>query len=193
MDRIDGLISALEPRSAGNDGRPFFVAIDGHSAAGKSALSRALVAALPGTAVVSTDDFYRVMSPEARFRLDAEGGYRGYYDWQRMRRDALEPLWQGRPARFQIYDWANNALGDWREIAAAPTVIVEGCYSARPEYEPIIGFVALVEADAAVRRERQAARADASAAWLARWDAAERYYFAATGLRGRADIIVRGQ
>ena len=118
MTQIEDLIAAIGNRKAEQADVPFLVAIDGHSAAGKSTLSRALTKAWPDAALVATDDFYRVMDAEERFALDASGGYESYYDQRRLRIEALEPLKAFRPARFQIYDWGQNKLGAWREIQA---------------------------------------------------------------------------
>jgi len=194
MSQIEALIDRLKHHvCAKNAAKRFSIAIDGHSAAGKSTISRALVGTWPHAALVQTDDFYRVMSAEARFALSPEEGYGQYYDWQRLLHEVLEPLKQGRLVEFQIYDWDSNELGAWRRIPASQLIIVDGCYSARPEFDALLDFVVLVEADAALRRKRQAERADASRAWLLRWDAAEQHYIEATRLRQRADVIVTGR
>lgn len=193
MTQIDDLLEAIRQGVSRRDGAVFFIAIDGHSAAGKSTFSRALADAWPEAALVETDDFYRVMDPGERFGLDAEAGYRRYYDWERLLRDVLMPLKRRESARFQIYDWGKNILGEWRDIPASPFVIVEGCYSARPEFEAIMDFAVLVDTDAELRQRRQKERADASDAWLLRWNAAEWFYLEKTGFRDRADMIVRGQ
>lgn len=193
MTQIDDLLEAVRQKASRQDGCAFFIAIDGHSAAGKSTFSRALADAWPEAALVETDDFYRVMDPDVRFGLDAGAGYRRYYDWERLLRDVLMLLKRGEDARFQIYDWGENSLGEWRDIPASPFVIVEGCYSARPEFEAIMDFTVLVETNAELRQRRQEERADASDAWLLRWNAAERFYLETTGFRARADMIVRGQ
>src|SRR5688500_9738080 len=51
------------------------VAIDGHSAAGKSTMARILQTKHSDAAVVQTDDFYRPLDPGYRATLDAAGGY----------------------------------------------------------------------------------------------------------------------
>ena len=151
------------------------VAIDGHSAAGKSTLARTLQRRLEAQ-VVAGDDFYRVMDEGKRFSLDADAGYRRYYDWERLGVEVLEPLSSQRRARYRVYDWTTGALGDSKEVAPHGVVLVEGVYSARPELRRYYGACLLVETPQRVREARQKRRADASEAWLKRWDAAERYY-----------------
>jgi len=51
--------------------QPVLVAIDGHSAAGKSTLARALQSRIENVQIVCGDDFYRVMPEAERFGLDA--------------------------------------------------------------------------------------------------------------------------
>src|SRR5262245_36513350 len=72
------------------------VAIDGHGGAGKTTIATAAARAI-GAAVVHTDDFFipaRAGAPLAE-----------YYDWPRIRAEALEPLRAGRTARFDRFDW----------------------------------------------------------------------------------------
>jgi uridine kinase len=172
--------------------KPALLAIDGHSASGKSSLAGALQGARPDAIVVHTDDFYRPLDPDYRASLDAAGGYAEYYDWQRLEAQVLRPLSFGRPARYQKYDWDSNDLGEWDEIKPSGVVIVEGCYSARPELRSYYGAIVLVVTSPAERERRQCLRDDANNEWLDRWDAAERLYMERSGLGIYADLVVSG-
>ncbi|WP_168207486.1 uridine kinase family protein [Microlunatus elymi] len=153
------------------------IAVDGHSAAGKSTFARAVAAELDA-ALVHGDDFYRVMDEDERAALTPEQGADQYYDCQRLRSEVLIPLRRGRSVQFRPYDWAANRLAtDITTIPPARRVVVEGLFVSRPELADVVDLAVLVTADAALRRRRQLARADASPEWLARWDAAERWYF----------------
>lgn len=154
------------------------VAVDGHSAAGKSTFAAALAGEV-GASLVRGDDFYRVLDEGERARLGPAQGADLYYDWQRLRDEVLRPLRDGRPAQFHPYDWANNALQSRRStIRPAPTVVVEGLFVSRPELAEWMDMTICVTTDPAERRRRQAARADASPDWVRRWDGAEQWYFA---------------
>lgn len=166
------------------------IAIDGHSAAGKSTLAQIIANTLPNVSIVHTDDFYRVMGAGIRAQLDAQGGYERYYDWQRLEAQVLAPLAAGQIARYQKYDWAANQLGQWDEVHPQGVVLVEGCYSARPNFRPYYSLIVLVEADADLRDQRQQQRADAPE-WWPRWDAAERYYMQTARPREYADFVLR--
>lgn len=167
------------------------LAIDGHSAAGKSSFAHALQRSRSTITVIHTDDFYRSMSEDIRAQLDAAGGYNQYYDWQRLETQVLRPLNSGTAARYQCYDWATNELGEWCEVQPRGVVVIEGCYAARPELRAYYQLILLVTTSEEERCERQLQRAD-EADWVARWDAAERYYMEHHRPHEYADIIVSG-
>jgi uridine kinase len=169
------------------------LAIDGHSAAGKSTLAAAIAAHAPAATIIHTDDFYRPMAEDERAALDAAGGYQWYYDWQRLEVQVLAPLRRGEATRYQHYDWASNQLAEWTAVAAAGLIIVEGCYAARPQLRHYYDVIVLVETLPARRAERQRARVNDSPAWIERWEAAERYYFASERPQAYADFILAGE
>lgn len=173
--------------------RPVLVAIDGHSAAGKSTLAQKIADEFLDLEVITTDDFYRPIPNDLRYRLNAKEGYEHYYDWQRLREDVLQPLSNQKAARFQLYDWQYNELGRQRTVPPRDFIIVEGCYSARPELAIYYDIIVLVETSPKERMKRQRQRNDATQEWLMRWDRAETYYIRTTNLRERADIILRGE
>lgn len=169
------------------------VAIDGHSAAGKSTLARALQSQGENVRIVYGDDFYRVMPETERFSLDAPAGYRRYYDWERLERQVLIPLTNQQTAHYRAYDWGTGTLGESREVTPYGTILVEGVFSARPELRSYYAAIFLLEARQEVREERQSQRADAPDAWLNRWEAAERHYLETSRLHTYADFIIRAE
>jgi uridine kinase len=185
---VAGILALIERAAL----KSALLAIDGHSGAGKSSLAGALRGARPDAIVVHTDDFYRPLDPDYRASLDAEGGYAEYYDWQRLEAQVLRPLSLGRPGRYQKYDWGSNELGEWEEIKPSGLIVVEGCYSARPELRSYYHAIVLVVTPPAERERRQRIRDDANDEWLDRWDAAERFYMERSGLGNYADLVVSG-
>lgn len=177
--------------AAGNDS-PVAVAVDGHSAAGKSTFALLLAHHLDG-AIVYGDHFYRLMEPGERSQLGPAEGAELYYDWQRMRDEVLTPLHEGRTARYRPYDWERDALESRTiTIEPRPVLIVEGLFVSRPELDSFNDLAALVVADQEIRLRRQLDRADASESWLERWDAAERWYFDHVRPPDHFDMIVDG-
>src|SRR4051812_18711178 len=75
---------------------PALIAIDGRGGAGKSTLARKLALRLDGAAIVPTDDFAAWHDP-----LEW---------WPRMLVEVIEPLSNGRPARYQRREFSTGAL-----------------------------------------------------------------------------------
>lgn len=158
--------------------RPVVIAIDGASASGKSTLAEHLAGRLDA-GILHMDDFYRDESEAIRRSYDAAAGILRYFDWERLRDEALMPLRAGVPARFRPFDWQRGfGLGQVVAVDAAPVMIVEGVYSARPELRHLIDVTVLVTAADKVRRERRLQR-HSPHEWQRRWDDAELLYFAA--------------
>jgi uridine kinase len=166
------------------------VGIDGRGGSGKTTLAVSL-----GGVVVHGDDFYRPMPTAERLRLDAEGGYHRYFDWQRLRDQVLLPLRDGRPARYQRYDWPTGEVDpECHEVAPTGVVVVEGCYSVRPELAGFYDVTVHVDTPREVCLARVQARGDDHGPWdwNVRWQAAEDFYLRTTALTERVTLVVRG-
>jgi len=101
--------------------RVVVVALDGHSAAGKSTMAAELARTLDAT-IVHMDDFYgQDPEPERRLLTPAQGIDR-YFDWERLRNEALAPLAQGLRPRVRAHDWHADGLGPASVLDAAPVV-----------------------------------------------------------------------
>ena len=97
------------------------------------------------------------------------------------------PSGAGKSAEWHPFDFVAGERSDGTYSMSptvvrrdpAPVIILDGAYSARPELADLIDLSILVDAPIAVRQHRMASR-DAPvflAAWHARWDAAEEFYF----------------
>lgn len=188
---------AIRARQVGADGRVIIVALDGHSGAGKSTFAAA-IAPMLDAAVVHGDDFYRDMPEADRVELSRAQGVDRYFDWERLRVEALTTLVRRRQARFRCFNWvAGRGLTSPVTIDPRDVVIVEGVYSARPEFDDLLDLKVLVETvseDRDQRRQqrlRTVSRTDPRG-WDARWDAAERLYFESIRPRNTFDLIVSG-
>jgi uridine kinase len=181
---------------------PILIAVDGPSGCGKSTLAATLAAAV-GAVVVPGDDFFaaEITSAEWEGRTPAERAHDAI-DWRRLRLEALEPLRAGRSAEWHPFDFAAGERPDGtyameislvrREPAAV--IILDGAYSTRPELADLIDLSVLIEMPASVRQQRLAAREAPAflAAWHARWDAAETFYFTHVRPASTFDLIVDG-
>jgi uridine kinase len=122
-------------------------------------------------------------------------------DWRRLKREAIEPLRTGRPARWYAFDFLAGPRGDGdfplqrtpTELAPKPVVLLDGTYSARPELADVLDLTVLVEADPTTREARLAAREsrDSLRQWHSRWDLAEQYYFGHLRPPSAFDVVLQ--
>ena len=171
------------------------VALDGRSGAGKSTLAAALAATVDA-ATVHVDDFYRDTPEADRLELSPAQGVDRYFDWERLRDEALTTLVRRERACFRRFDWVAGR-GLTRSVTLQPRdiVVVEGVYSARPELYDLLDLTVLVETTNEERERRRHQRSrtvsrDDPHGWDARWDAAELLYFEAIRPRNTFDLIV---
>jgi uridine kinase len=187
---IDDILARVHPVT----GRAFVVALDGPGGSGKSTLARELAETYDGpAAVVVGDDFYADLDDDYRAGLDAKGGYREYFDWQRLRDQVFVPARQGRPVSYQRYDWANARMGDWLTVPDVELLLVEGVYSSRPELREYADLVLWVITSEEERVRRQFERAQNQGTWIRRWMAAESYYLEIIHQASSAEVVVRGE
>ena len=168
--------------------RPTVVALDGGSGAGKSTIAERLMR-LTDLALVRLDDFYQTVVPESELpHKTVEQRLNGVFDWSRVRSEALEPLRAGKPGRWHAFDFLRglgkagtySLKGQATEVAPAPTILVEGAYSASPPLRDLIDLAVLVDVRNQTRHLRTVARGDSAeflGAWHQIWDEVETYYF----------------
>lgn len=181
LEKVDGMTASLN--------RPVVVAIDGGSGAGKTTLA-GRIAEQRQVAVVTLDDFYQTSIPETRWpELSVEERLQGVFDWNRVKRDAIDPLRLGKPGRWHAFDFLKG-LGptgtydlkmEATEVRPAPIIILEGAYSASPPVRDVIDLAILVSVPRPVRHARVEQRErdleDFLDTWHFVWDAVENHYF----------------
>jgi uridine kinase len=165
------------------------VAIDGPGASGKSTIARAVAAALP-VALVHTDDFF-LPRPAAPAAPGPPGALADYYDWRRLRAEALEPLRARRGAAFRRFDWARGVLGDTVTVAPGDAIVLEGVFSAAPQLSDLVHRAVFVDTGRP-ERLRRLRRQIAPEDWDDDWLAAEQAYFAGTRPPESFDLVVQG-
>ncbi|WP_432547064.1 nucleoside/nucleotide kinase family protein [Kineococcus sp. SYSU DK004] len=172
VERLLPLVSPPAPVA-----RPWLVAVDGPSGAGKTVLAGALAAALTAP-LLHVEDLYPGWDGLAvSVPLLADG--------------VLTPLAAGRPGRYRRWDWTADAPGAVVEVPPAPLLVVEGVGCGARAAARWVSRLVWVQAPAGVRRERALARdGDVYAPHWERWAAQETRLFAAEGTRERADVVV---
>lgn len=159
------------------------VGIDGPSGSGKSTLAQRLRTRLPGSGLVQIDDFVSWPDP---------AGW-----WPRFDAEVLQPLAEGRAARYGVRDWSGDefgtALGGWKVQPWAPVVLVEGVTCARREASRYVAYTLWVEAPPEQRLSRGLRRDgnDHLDVWQ-RWMTWEKKFFAEDRTRERANLRVDG-
>jgi uridine kinase len=151
------------------------VAIDGHGAAGKSVLAGG-VGRLLAASVVHVDDFFREAGSTAR---QGESPMAAYYDWQRLRREAVEPLHRGERVSFSAFDWETNGyLPGLVVVEPAELILVEGVSSTTTALADLVDRTVLVVTPESERVARLHERIG-DEVWDDEWLAAEQSYFSA--------------
>jgi uridine kinase len=202
----DNLAAHIAALAAAGE-RPLVAALDGPSGAGKSTLAARLATALAEVgltaACIPLDDFFAADIPDPCWdTFTFEERLAGIFDWHRVRASALEPLLAGRPARWHAFDFASGLrpdgtyglLAEAEERAPAAVILLEGNMAAGPALADLVGLAVRVDAPWAERQRRLAAREDPAflAAWHARWDAYEAWYFSAVRPPESFDLVVSG-
>jgi uridine kinase len=178
---------------------PLVVAIDGHGAAGKSTIA-GLCAAETGVTLIHTDDFFTSPARSADSvrpgrtgdPTEAEQVLGSYYDWRRLREQALQPLLERRGASFRRFDWdRGGGLDGVVCVAPGDVVIVEGVFSAAPALSDLVGRSVFVDTPEPERLRRLRGRI-APEEWDDHWLAAEQAYFSLVRPPQSFDLVVPG-
>ncbi|MEM7032700.1 MAG: hypothetical protein AAF629_24315 [Chloroflexota bacterium] len=196
---VKHIIAEIQPRIAVQK-TPFLVALDGGSGSGKSTIATMLSSEL-NAALVQSDDFFAANIPDHEWdeRTAAEK-VRDCIDWQRLRKEALEPLLSRQTARWHPFDFEAGIQADgtykmsidYEERDPKDMIILDGAYATRPELIDLIDLSILIDVPVSVRHARLALREDAAflKLWHQRWDAAEHYYFAQIRPANSFDVVI---
>ena len=159
--------------------RPRLIAIDAPGGAGKSVFACRLSNALGEAPIVPTDDFAT--------------GEPGDEWWTRLERQVPIPLARGHAARYQRYDWESRSLAEEIEVAAAPSVIIEGVSSDRSEAARLLALAVRLYGPRQTRLLRGLTRdGEAARDTWARWMAEEDEHFRANRTIARCGLLVDG-
>jgi uridine kinase len=196
---VDMIVAATQ-RLMLDRATPILIALDGGSGAGKSTLALLIVAELDA-ALIQSDDFFAAEIADAEWDARSpEERARDVIDWRRLRAEALEPLRAGKLAKWHAFDFEAGVRpdgtyamrSDYVERQPSAVIVLDGAYSTQPALADLIDLSVLIDVPIDVRHKRLAAREnqDFIAAWHARWDAAEEYYFMHVRPKSAFDLVV---
>ncbi|GAB2585537.1 hypothetical protein Aab01nite_52760 [Paractinoplanes abujensis] len=179
---LDEVVRRLFDASPGVSARPRIIAIDGRGGAGKTTLAERLRTAVPGSAIVHTDDVAWNLA---------------YFDWgATLAEHVLAPLHRGRAVDFRPAAWAaHDRSGSIRVPAGAPVVWVEGTGVLRSELAPWLDASIYVQGDLDEQERLLAARDGDSPEQrehIAKWLAEELPFLLREQPWARATLIVAG-
>lgn len=155
------------------------VAVDGPSGSGKTTFASRLSRSL-GCPVLHMDDIF----PGWDGLADAVPRLLGW---------VLEPLSEGRPARYRRFDWGLSEYAEWNEISPTAALIVEGVGSGALAAAPYLTRLVWIEAPTKLRMRRGLERdGESFRPHWERWARQEAAMFASDRTRRRADLLVDG-
>jgi hypothetical protein len=147
VELLTAVIEAMIRRGPGapSSGRPFVLAVDGRSNSGKTTLAARIRAAVPGAAVVHTDD---VAWNHSRF------------GWADLLVDGiLVPAHRGQAVSYRPPRWADHDRKGSIEVpAGGPLLVIEGDGAGRREVARLIDGLIWVQSDEQEAERRRLAR-----------------------------------
>jgi hypothetical protein len=132
-------------RQRAGDRSPVVLAVDGRSSGGKTTLAGRLQGAVPGSAVVHTDDI---------------AWWYSRFGWAGLLADGiLVPARAGHPVRYRPPPWDQRGRPGAIEVpAGGPLLIIEGVGAARRECAHLIDVAVWVQSDERETERRNLAR-----------------------------------
>ncbi len=195
---LEAFTRSIQNELPGN--RPGILAVDGRSAGGKTTLAERIHKAVPGSAIVHTDD---IPSSAAWLGQDSysppANAASSFYDWtERARENILKPTRSGQVLKHRPPSWTDwlRAEGAFIEVPlGCPLLIFEGVGAARRELTDMLDLAVWIQSDIEKAESRGIARdggnAEVTTFWK-KWMAEEFPFLAEQRPWDRADFIVSG-
>lgn len=173
-------VREIRDAAASRPGQSVWIGVDGPGGSGKSTFAARIAAAIDRAVVVPVDDF--------------SGSNVQEWDWQRLRRQVVDPVLAGRPGRYQRWDWSADVPAEWHDVPVDAVIVVEGVSATRSEARVPWTLQVWVDAPRPTRHERALARDGAAvmARWQEQWIPSEEAYIARERPQDRVDLIVTG-
>ncbi|NLW19911.1 MAG: phosphoribulokinase [Clostridiales bacterium] len=164
------------------------VAIEGGSASGKTSLA-ALLARVYDCNVFHMDDFFLQAHQRTPERYQEPGGN---VDYERFEQEVQKPLREGGAFSYRPFDCQTMAFRDWVPVTPRALNIVEGAYSLHPRLAKVYDLRVFLQIDKISQAARILKRNGPALQqrFLGEWIPLEEAYFAVTGAKARAQVVV---
>ncbi|PRA05917.1 aminodeoxychorismate synthase, component I [Arthrobacter sp. MYb229] len=160
--------------------RPYIIALDGRSGAGKTQFAAALATTLGASAsadILHLEDLYP--------------GWDGLGRARKLYAELLPELAQGHEVAWQAWDWETNQYGAPRTFAPGPVLIIEGVGAAGTAARDFVDVSIWLDAPATLRRERALARdGETYRPYWQQWAAQETAYLHAEAPQEHVTIVL---
>lgn len=175
---FDHLVSMIRDRPA-RAGSTRVVGVDGPAGAGKTVFASRLGGALSANVICLDDLTPSWTGPDKEAEL--------------LVRQVLAPLADGRPARYEFFDWVEERYTGWRDVAPDAFLVVEGVGAGSQLVRPYLSYLVWVEAPSALCLARGLERDghERRPEWE-RWREREAALFERERTRFHADLLVDG-
>lgn len=185
MDNCEVLLHLAQKEA----NHPFFIAIEGRCAAGKTTLAQEIRSSL-NCNVVHMDDFYLPFSKRTEERMTQPGGN---MDFERLLFEVLLPLKNGTNALYRPYDCHHDTFLPSEELSAAAPTIIEGSYSCHPRLQKNYDFRVFMDISLERQKIRLKERDPSSYDMFQTiWGPREEHYFTACHVRNCCDLVIWG-
>lgn len=166
------------------------IAIDGRSASGKTTLAEELKTLLKSQ-VIHMDDFFLRPEQISDERLSKPGEN---VDWERVEKEVLIPLQNGRNYFYQPYDCHTQTFKS--QISGEPTAvtILEGAYSCNSHLWSYADLHVFMTISPQLQLERIIERngKDMAEIFLKKWIPLEEFYFKASDIEKKCELHISG-
>ena len=168
-------------------GQQLITALEGGAASGKTTLARQLAQAFDAP-VIPMDDFFLPPALRTKERLAEIGGNIHY---ERFEAQVADPIREGRPVAYEVYDCHADRITGIRRVGDAPLILIEGVYSLHPRYRDIYDLRLFLRTGAAAQDARLRARGDwAYQRFQTLWLPLEKAYFDAQDWSRLCDAVL---
>jgi uridine kinase len=136
------------------------VGVDGPTGVGRTQLCEEMSRRAEDVTIIPASDFLRPTTGSPLAQLSSREAFEDCFDWQRLRREVLEPLSKGKPVVYKRGPGRMNS-GEWVRIEPRGIILFEGIYALRPELYPFYDYTVFVKSGAETSLdEATAARED---------------------------------